>query len=100
LFNGWAGRINDPKESNNLLRIYTKLWQTTEFFKTIEILPFNEAANSCYQLLIQDKSLAKKRLEKDVRIAAIALAVDETVVTRNNKDFSQIPNLKIEDWSV
>jgi hypothetical protein len=38
LFNGWAGRVNDPAEANNLVRIYGKLWQTTEFLKTIEIL--------------------------------------------------------------
>ena len=100
LFNGWAGRINDPAESHNLVSIYAKLWQTTEFLKTLEILTFNEAANNCYErLLLQHKSLAKKRLEKDVRIAAIAIAVGGTVITRNYKDFSQIPNLKIEDWT-
>lgn len=31
LFNGWTGRVNDPNEANHLVRIYGKLWQTTEF---------------------------------------------------------------------
>ena len=100
LFNGWAGRVNDPAEANNLVRIYGKLWQTTEFLKTIEILKFSEAANAYYQnLILEHKNLAKKRLEKDMRIAAIALSVGGTIITRNHKDFSQVPDLKIEDWT-
>ena len=101
LFNGWAGRVNDPAEANNLVRIYGKLWQTTEFLKTIEILTFSELANTYYQnLILEHKILAKKRLEKDMRIAAIALSVSGTIITRNYKDFSQVPDLKIEDWTV
>jgi tRNA(fMet)-specific endonuclease VapC len=101
LFNGWAGRVNDPAEANNLVRIYGKLWQTTEFLKTIEILTFSEVANTCHQRLIQEhRFLAKKRLEKDMRIAAIALSVGGTIITRNQKDFAQVPNLKIEDWTL
>jgi tRNA(fMet)-specific endonuclease VapC len=52
LFNGWAGRINDPAEATNLVRIYGKLSQTTEFLKTIEILPFSESANNYYRSLL------------------------------------------------
>lgn len=100
LFNGWAGRVNDPAEANNLVRIYGKLWQTTEFLKTIEILTFSELANTYHQnLILEHKTLAKKRLEKDMRIAAIALSVGGIIITRNHKDFSQVPNLKIEDWT-
>jgi tRNA(fMet)-specific endonuclease VapC len=101
LFNGWAGRVNDPAEANNLVRIYDKLWQTTEFLKTIEILTFSELANAYHQnLILEHKSLAKKRLEKDMRIATIALSVGGTIITCNHKYFSQVPGLKIEDWTL
>jgi tRNA(fMet)-specific endonuclease VapC len=101
LFNGWAGRVNDPAEANNLVRIYGKLWQTTEFLKTIEILTFSELANTYHQrLILEHKFLGKKRLEKDMRIAAIALSVGGTIITCNQKDFAQVPGLKIEDWTL
>jgi tRNA(fMet)-specific endonuclease VapC len=101
LFNGWAGRVNDPAEANNLVRIYGKLWQTTEFLKTIEILTFSELANTYYQrLILEHKLLAKKKLEKDMRIAAIALSVGGIIITRNQRNFSQVPGLKIEDWTL
>ncbi|MBE9216705.1 type II toxin-antitoxin system VapC family toxin [Plectonema cf. radiosum LEGE 06105] len=98
LFNGWAGKLNDPTQQSNLVHLYTKLWKTTEFFKVITVLNFEEDAENTYQALRQNKALAKKRIEKDLRIASIALAQNATIVTRNYKDFSQIPNLNIENW--
>lgn len=36
----------------------------------------------------------------DLMIAAIALANDLTVVTNNVEEFSRVPGLRVEDWSV
>jgi tRNA(fMet)-specific endonuclease VapC len=100
LFNGWTGKLNDPAQANNLANLYTKLWETTEFIKVITVLNFDIRAENCYKLLKQNsQNLAKKRIEKDLRIASIALTQNAIIATRNYKDFSQIPNLKIEDWS-
>lgn len=35
----------------------------------------------------------------DLRIASIALARNETLLTRNSKDFSKVPGLRSEDWT-
>jgi tRNA(fMet)-specific endonuclease VapC len=101
IFNGWAGRINDPSQAHQLVWLYTKLWRTTEFFKKVTILNFTEEAQVCHQnLLSENKLLSKKRLEKDTRIAAITLVNNGIMVTRNYKDFSLVPNLQIEDWTI
>ncbi len=99
LFNGWAGRLNNYVQTDNLTHLYTKLWETAEFIKVIAVLNFDPIAEECYHNLRQNyKILAKKKIEKDLRIASIAIIHNATVVTRNYKDFSQIPNLKIKNW--
>lgn len=101
LFNGWIGRINDPSQINNLNAIYSKLWTTVKYIQTIDVLNFTFEADLCLKKLLKNHPhLRKNRLQKDLRIAAIALSIRATIVTRNHKDFSQVPGLLIEDWTV
>ncbi|MDJ0800930.1 MAG: type II toxin-antitoxin system VapC family toxin [Calothrix sp. MO_167.B12] len=100
IFNGWIVKINDPNQSNNLVNLYNKLWITQQYFKAVTIINFDTTAYTCYEnLLKENKKLNKKKLQKDLRIAAIALSNNAVMVTRNHKDFSQIPGLSLEDWT-
>lgn len=101
LFNGWVGKINDPSLVNNLPALYTKLWGTIKYLQTVEILDYTPQADICLKQLLKDNpALRKNRLQKDMRIAAIACALNATLVTRNQRDFEQVPGLSIIDWSV
>jgi tRNA(fMet)-specific endonuclease VapC len=59
-------------------------------------LEFTPEAEAIYWQLQAQKIRPGSR---DLKIASIALSLDATVVTRNRKDFQQVPDLKFEDWS-
>ena len=61
------------------------------------VLPFDEHAARRYGLLRADLERAGQRVaEPDLRIAAIALARDATLVTGNVRRFARIPDLRVE----
>lgn len=82
LFNGWIVRINATTEVTDLVRLYSKLNRTIDFCKLVPVVSFDTMAGDRYQQLIEIvPKLAKKRLQKDIRIAAIALTQGATIVT-------------------
>lgn len=79
-----------------LVRAYEDLHDTLGYFTTLTILPFTAAANVHYETL---RRQAIRIGTQDLRIAAIVLSVNGTLVTRNWKDFQRVPGLPLEDWS-
>jgi tRNA(fMet)-specific endonuclease VapC len=65
---------------------------------TFQQLPINAAVSSEFDRLRQNKKL-KKIGRGDLLIAAITLANQATLVTRNEKDFRKVPGLRIENWA-
>jgi tRNA(fMet)-specific endonuclease VapC len=65
------------------------------------ILPFDENAARLYGKLRAELEHAGRRVaERDLRIAAIALARGATLVTGNVRHFARIPELRIENWLI
>jgi tRNA(fMet)-specific endonuclease VapC len=93
----WFTQVRKARDADRLARAYGGLHQVIDMAKTVRVLPFSRAAVDRYVVL--KKSLP--RLGKhDLAIAAVVLEFDGITVTRNRQDFEQVPNLRIEDWSV
>jgi tRNA(fMet)-specific endonuclease VapC len=63
------------------------------FVAAVPILPFDEAAARAYA------RLPFKRARFDRLLAAHALSIGAIIVTNNVGDFSDVPGLRIEDWT-
>jgi tRNA(fMet)-specific endonuclease VapC len=101
VFNGWVVKLNDPRFKDQQVALYTRFWNSHAFFQQAQVLNFDSAAESCYdRLLATYPHLSKRRIEKDVKIAAIALANQGTIVTRNQRDFMLVPGLELENWAI
>jgi tRNA(fMet)-specific endonuclease VapC len=94
------GRLNEIKKassSTSLISSYSRLALTVDYYNSVQVLPFDLIAQQCFKELV----LQRIRVgTQDLRIAAIALSVDGTVVSRNHKDFSKVPNLQLENWAI
>jgi tRNA(fMet)-specific endonuclease VapC len=94
---GWLGKANRFSESKpgQQVEIYQRLQASLEFFTKIPVIGFDIAAAQELQKL---RKLHRGR-PMDLRIAAIAITKNATILTQNLKDFTDIENLKVEDWS-
>ena len=66
---------------------------------TIQVMPFEAPADSLYgKLRVYLEKRGTPIGPNDMLIAAQALALDCTLVTRNVREFSRVPELKVDDW--
>ncbi len=93
------GRLRVVRRAQDSRRLevgYAGLRTTIEFFKSVELLDFGQPAGDRYA----ERRRRKIRIgTQDLRIAAVVLSAGGTLVTRNRRDFEQVPGLRIEDWS-
>lgn len=88
---------SQPSQADKLVWAYTGLWDTLDDFKNLNILKFDQNAFTIYT------EFRRQRIRigtQDLRIAAIVLANNAILVTHNHRDFSQVPDLVQEDWTI
>lgn len=67
--------------------------KTARFFATFPVIPFDEAAARRFA------DVPFRRGKFDHLIAAHALSLDLTLVTANERDFADMPGLRVENWT-
>lgn len=70
------------------------------FLDAFEIVPFDYAVAKAYGELRQRLGSEGRLIgDRDMMIAATALANEAVLVTRNAKEFVRVPNLNLEEWA-
>jgi tRNA(fMet)-specific endonuclease VapC len=93
---GWYTYLRKAKTPATVELAYDGLTRVTLNFAKLSILPYTVAAIARCEGLFRLKLNVRK---DDLRIAAIALIHNATVVTANARDFARVPGLAVEDWT-
>jgi tRNA(fMet)-specific endonuclease VapC len=93
---GRMKQLAETKTDATRSQAYKWLTETIRFLNAFEVLQYTVEAQ---QTFVRLRSERVRIGTSDLRIASIALAHGGIVLTRNRKDFAQVPGLRIEDWS-
>ena len=91
---GWLSVLAQSRSLDEQVEAYRRLKRLLMNYLRIEVLEFDARAAAGFERL---QRLRLRIGTMDLKIAAIALAHDATILTRNLKDFSRVPGLRVED---
>jgi len=93
----WSGlaQIRRQRDPHEQIAAYQRLQRRIEFFAAWHVLPWDTAAAD----ILQDLRRQRIRIgTMDLKIASIVLAHNATLLSRNIRDFHQVPGLRVADW--
>ena len=93
---GWYSKIRKERHPERIESAFQSLIDTTIALNDFVLINYSTTS------ILRYESLKKLKLNvggNDLRIAAIALEHNATVVSANLRDFSRVPELKVEYWS-
>jgi tRNA(fMet)-specific endonuclease VapC len=93
---GWLTVLAKARKLTDQVQVYHRLRQQLEIYCGLKILAFTEPAAAEFQRL---RKVLPRVGVMDLKIAAVALVHEATVLTRNVHDFRQVPGLSVEDWT-
>ncbi len=92
---GWLAEINRRRAGPDQLNAYRQFHHNVVAFSKITVLPFDEDAAKVF-LDLQNRRIRIGTM--DLKIAAICIAHDALLLTRNRIDFEKVPGLRFENW--
>src|SRR5262249_42192395 len=98
ILQGRFASIIKAANGEQLLQAQHWLARNEQSMRGLQIVSFDQAAANEFDRLQQDRRL-RRIGRKDLLIASITLAHRATLVTRNLRDFRQVPGLQVENWA-
>ena len=92
---GWLAEINRTTDLDRQIVPYVKLQRQVETLGKWTILGWDAEAAAMFRSF---RAQGVRIGTMDLKIACICLAHDATLLTRNVRDFSQVPGLRFENW--
>jgi tRNA(fMet)-specific endonuclease VapC len=89
--------VSQARTTADVIRGYTLLLEILQGFLAAPVLPFDTAAAAVFDGL---RAQRVRVATMDLRIAAIALSRSLVLLSRNLSDFSKVPGLVTEDWTL
>ena len=93
---GWLARLARMTTPERQIFDYGELKKLLQSYCNFAVLHYGAGASAEFQRLL---ALKLRIGTMDMKIAAIALANNAVLLTRNSTDFGKVPNLRTEDWS-
>ncbi len=93
---GWLAFIARSKTVEQQIYAYQKLHRFLESYRNTSVLDFDEKAAAKFKKL---KSQKIRVGTMDLKIAAIAIANNAILISRNLADFERVPDLAVQDWT-
>lgn len=97
---GWLNAIRKHSQSSypeRVIQAYLSLRGAINYISRFNIVDFSPNAYHRFTELRRQKIRIGTQ---DLRIASIVLTENSILVTRNSRDFSQVPGLVFEDWTI
>lgn len=92
---GWLAYVARARSLPDQIDAYQRLARHLESYRRLIVLEYNHSAAEIFRRL---RSGRIRTGTLDLRIAAITLANEATLLSRNLKDFEKIPDLNVENW--
>jgi tRNA(fMet)-specific endonuclease VapC len=93
---GWLAYVSRARSAAQVVHAYGKLEALWRSFLKMNVLSFTAAAQARFTEL---RPQCRRVKAMDLRIASIALETGATLLSRNLRDFRQVPDLVVEDWT-
>ena len=94
---GRLAYLSRARDATSRLQGYDWLQRSVQMLNSWVVVSHDSTVEQEYQQLLSRRLRVGSQ---DLKIAAACLAGKLILVTRNRRDFAQIPGLVIEDWSV
>jgi tRNA(fMet)-specific endonuclease VapC len=93
---GWLAYLAKARSLEAGVEAYRRLRQHLLNYCAIPLLDFDEHAAAGFNRL---RKVRLRMGTMDLKIAAIAVANEATLLSRNVSDFRLVPNLDVQDWT-